>query len=61
MSEALRANPGPEAIAWHAVPADQVVSRLKTDPAAGLDANEHLSGSRNTVSTGCRRGSSGGR
>jgi magnesium-transporting ATPase (P-type) len=40
MSEELRANPGPEAIAWHAVPADQVVSRLKTDPAAGLDANE---------------------
>ena len=40
MSEALRANPGPEAIGWHAVPADQVVSRLKTDPAAGLDANE---------------------
>jgi magnesium-transporting ATPase (P-type) len=40
MSEALRANPGPAATAWHAVSADQVVSRLKTDPAAGLDANE---------------------
>src|SRR6516165_7052115 len=40
MSDAVRANPGPEATAWHAVPAVQVVSRLKTDPAAGLDANE---------------------
>src|SRR6516162_2006605 len=40
MSEALRANPGPIATAWHAVSASQVVSRLKTDPAAGLDANE---------------------
>jgi magnesium-transporting ATPase (P-type) len=38
MSEALRANPGPKAVAWHAIPADQVASRLKTDPAAGLDA-----------------------
>src|SRR5215831_10698573 len=38
MSEALRSNLGP--VAWHAVPADQVISRLKTDPAAGLDANE---------------------
>ncbi|HKM74723.1 MAG TPA: HAD-IC family P-type ATPase, partial [Stellaceae bacterium] len=40
MSEAARANPDPEAVAWHAVPADQVISRLKTDPATGLDANE---------------------
>ncbi len=40
MSEAVRANPGPEAVAWHAVPADQIVGRLKTDPATGLDANE---------------------
>jgi magnesium-transporting ATPase (P-type) len=40
MSEAVRANPGPEGAAWHAVPADQVISRLKTDPARGLDANE---------------------
>src|SRR5215467_6759397 len=40
MSEALRASLGPEAIAWHAVPADQVVGRLKSDPAAGLDAAE---------------------
>ena len=38
MSEALRSNPGP--VAWHAVPPDQVVSRLKTDPAAGLDVTE---------------------
>jgi magnesium-transporting ATPase (P-type) len=40
MSEAVRDNPDPEVVAWHAVPADQVVGRLKTDPAAGLDANE---------------------
>jgi len=40
MSEAVRGSPGSEAIAWHAVPADQVIGRLKTDPAAGLDAAE---------------------
>src|SRR6516225_8834295 len=40
MSEALRANPGTETVAWHAVPSDQVVGRLKTDPAAGLEASE---------------------
>jgi magnesium-transporting ATPase (P-type) len=40
MYEAVRANPGPKAVAWHSVSADQVVDRLKTDPAAGLDANE---------------------
>ena len=40
MSEALRANPGFGTVAWHAIPADQVVSRLKTDPATGLGANE---------------------
>ena len=40
MSEAVRANPGTEITAWHAVPADQVIGRLKTDPAAGLDAAE---------------------
>ena len=28
------------AIAWHAVPADEVIGRLKTDPATGLDAGE---------------------
>jgi len=40
MSEVVRANPGTEITAWHAVPADQVIGRLKTDPAAGLDAAE---------------------
>ena len=40
MSEAVRGSPGSEAVAWHAVPADQVIGRLKTDPAAGLDASE---------------------
>jgi len=40
MSEAARANPGAEAVVWHAVPAEQVVGRLRTDPAAGLDASE---------------------
>jgi magnesium-transporting ATPase (P-type) len=40
MYEAAHANPGPEAVAWHAVPADQVIGRLKTDPAKGLDAGE---------------------
>ena len=38
MSEAVRSNLGPEAVAWHAVPADEVIDRLKTDPAKGLDA-----------------------
>jgi magnesium-transporting ATPase (P-type) len=40
MSEAARANSGTEAVAWHAVPADQVIGRLNTDPATGLDAAE---------------------
>ena len=40
MSEAVRGSPTSEAIAWHAVPSDQVIGRLKTDPAAGLDAAE---------------------
>src|SRR6516225_1656256 len=40
MSEVVLANPGPAAVAWHAVPADQVIGRLKTDPAKGLDAGE---------------------
>jgi magnesium-transporting ATPase (P-type) len=40
MSEAARANPGPEAVAWHAVPADEVIGLLKTDPSKGLDAGE---------------------
>src|SRR5271165_2942031 len=40
MSEAVRANPSLEAVAWHAAPADRVVDLLKTDPATGLDAAE---------------------
>src|SRR5271169_4146916 len=40
MSEAVRANSGLEAVAWHAVPADEVIGRLKTDPATGLDIAE---------------------
>jgi magnesium-transporting ATPase (P-type) len=38
MSEAVRSNLRPEAVAWHAVPADEVIGRLRTDPARGLDA-----------------------
>ena len=40
MCESVRANPGSEAVAWHAVPADQVIGRPKTDPKKGLDAGE---------------------
>ena len=40
MSEAVRGSPGSETIAWHAIAADQVIGRLKTDPATGLDAAE---------------------
>src|SRR5271155_4669007 len=40
MSDAVRANSGPEAVAWQAVPADEVIGRLKTDPATGLSGNE---------------------
>ena len=40
MSEAVRGSPGSETATWHAVPADQVIGRLKTDPAAGLDTAE---------------------
>src|SRR6516162_6849682 len=40
MSEALRATLGSESAAWHAVPAGEVVGRLNTDPATGLDAAE---------------------
>ncbi len=38
MDTAMRANPDIESVAWHAVPADQVVGQLKTDPARGLNA-----------------------
>jgi magnesium-transporting ATPase (P-type) len=40
MSEAVRGSPGSEAIAWHAVPAAEVIGRLKTDLAKGLDVGE---------------------
>src|SRR4029077_80046 len=40
MSETIRVSPGSEAVAWHAVPAVEVVGRLRTGPAAGLDAAE---------------------
>src|SRR5215469_16966725 len=40
MSKAVRANNGNEVVAWHALPSDQVVDRLKTDPVTGLDASE---------------------
>src|SRR5271156_5009538 len=40
MYEAVSAKTGREAVAWHAVPADQVIGRLKTDPAKGLDTGE---------------------
>jgi magnesium-transporting ATPase (P-type) len=40
MSEAVRADPGSEAVAWHAIPAGQVVGRLETDTATGLGAAE---------------------
>src|SRR5499427_7673914 len=40
MSEAVGGSPGSELAAWHAVPANEVVGRLHTDPATGLDAAE---------------------
>jgi magnesium-transporting ATPase (P-type) len=40
MSEAARAASGVKSAAWHAVPADEVVGQLKTDPIEGLDAGE---------------------
>src|SRR5277367_1715162 len=40
MSESARAEPDVESVAWHAVSADEVVRRLKTDAAKGLDASE---------------------
>src|SRR5271154_3014127 len=39
MSESARAEPDVESVAWHAVSADEVVRRLKTDPAKGVDAS----------------------
>ena len=40
MNEAVLVKPRVEAAAWHAVSASEVIGRLKTDPATGLDANE---------------------
>ena len=40
MSEAMRATLGPDPVVWHAVSADEVVERLHTDPATGLEAAE---------------------
>ena len=40
MNEAVLVKRRVEAAAWHAVPASEVIGRLKTDPATGLDANE---------------------
>src|SRR6516164_3351537 len=40
MSEAMQATLGSEPVAWHAVPQDEVVERLHTDPATGLEAAE---------------------
>src|SRR5271170_6411067 len=40
MSESARAEPDVESVAWHAVSANEVVRRLKTDPAKGLDSGE---------------------
>jgi magnesium-transporting ATPase (P-type) len=40
MSETARVTPEPASAVWHAVPADEVIARLKTDPAKGLDPSE---------------------
>src|SRR5215813_12873448 len=40
MSEAARAAPEPASTFWHAVPAPEVIGRLQTDSAKGLDASE---------------------
>jgi magnesium-transporting ATPase (P-type) len=40
MSEIARAKPEPASAFWHAVPAAEVIARLQTDPAKGLDAIE---------------------
>src|SRR5262245_4076329 len=40
MSETARAAPEPASAFWHAVPAPEVIGRLQTDLAAGLDASE---------------------
>src|SRR5712671_3675197 len=40
MSEAVQSRPGVVSIAWHAVPAAEVIGRLRTDPVTGLEVNE---------------------
>ena len=40
MDAVMGASPNSEAVSWHAVPADEVIGRLKTDLANGLDAGE---------------------
>ena len=40
MSEAAPVDPEPTSAFWHALRAEEVISRLKTDPAGGLDAGE---------------------
>ena len=40
MESAVSAKPGTEAVAWHAVAVDEVVERLHTNPAKGLDTGE---------------------
>jgi magnesium-transporting ATPase (P-type) len=40
MDAVIGASPNSEAVSWHAVPADEVIGRLKTDLANGLDPGE---------------------
>ena len=40
MDAVMGASPNSEAVSWHAVPAEEVIGRLKTDLANGLDAGE---------------------
>ena len=40
MPEAALIDPQPTSAFWHALPADEVIARLRTDPAEGLDAAE---------------------
>ena len=40
MSETARVTVEPASTFWHAVPAPEVIGRLQTDPATGLDASE---------------------
>ncbi len=40
MDAAVDTKPGGEGVIWHAVAADEVVKRLKTNPQKGLDASD---------------------